>query len=78
MQTASSKIWTRVTVFISYDDNHHESIHKLNIYGAAGSILPKSWSGFENVFVVIFFWNSRYEELSYTYLLEQVSLSWLK
>ena len=23
MQSASSRIWTRVTVSISYDDNHH-------------------------------------------------------
>ena len=34
MQSVSSKIWTRVAVFISYDDNHYttgtSSLHTIN------------------------------------------------
>ena len=31
MPTASSRIWTRVAVFISYDDNHHTTVISLYI-----------------------------------------------
>ena len=33
MQSASSKIWTRVAVSISYDDNHYTTVAIKQIFG---------------------------------------------
>ena len=43
MQSASSRIWTRVAVSISYDDNHYTTgtSHRLDPY----QVLPQSGAG---------------------------------
>ena len=35
MQSVSSRIWTRVAVFISYDDNHYTMGNSLNTTGTS-------------------------------------------
>ena len=39
MQSVSSRIWTRVTVFISYDDNHYTTGTQTSAGGL--SLVPK-------------------------------------
>ena len=32
MQSASSRIWTRIAVSISYDDNHYTTVTSLKVF----------------------------------------------
>ena len=73
MQSVSSKIWTRVTVSISYDDNHylHDNelllVHKYKPYLPSGKLLPRAGLGHTLVSRV-----GRYSDLAGLVLASQV------